>query len=163
MIMKKLLLVPLVLLPAACATTPGAEDGTRDLAYEEAQQAKWNRIRRSRLVPKEIGRVLLDANNLLRDYFESRKAQGNTRVESHIVSTRKALQQLVAANFARIVLAAEDSSYGQNRTVALTSLGFTACTRMGSHPVRSRLLWPTCPGSTRPKTSSIPSPKPIPK
>ena len=129
MIMKNLLLVPLALLPAACATSSAAADGTRDPAYEKAQRDKWNRyrtgrlnaqdrVRRGRLMPQEIGRVLLDCDALLRDYFESRKAPGNTRVESFIVSVRKALWQLVAANFPRIMIAAEDTKYGQNRAVA---------------------------------------------
>ena len=136
MIMKNLLLVLLVLLPAACATSSAATDGTKDPAYEKAQQAKWDRyrkgrlnaqdrVRRGRLLPQELGRVLLDCDALLRDYFESRKAPGNTRVESFIVSVRKALWQLVAANFPRIMIAAEDTKYGQNRAVALVALGFT--------------------------------------
>ncbi|MHC4516306.1 MAG: HEAT repeat domain-containing protein [Planctomycetota bacterium] len=123
MIMRKLPLVPLVLLLTACATTE-PQKGEFDLAYEKEQQAKRDRLRMQRLVPKAIGEVLLDLNTLLWDYFEARKAPGNARVESHIVVVRKALRQTVAVNFARIVIAAEDPEYGSNRAVALAALGF---------------------------------------
>jgi hypothetical protein len=127
--MKKLpLLVPLVLvvLVSACSTTETTpeEKGVRDPAYEKERQARWDRRRKKRRMPEEIGKVLLDANLLLNDYFQSRKAPGNTRVETHIVSVRKALQEIVAVNFRRLVIAAEDPTYGQNQAVALAALGF---------------------------------------
>jgi len=128
--MSKLLapvvLLPLFLLPAGCATTEtAAEKGVRDPAYEKERQAKWDRRRRKRLKREDIGKLLLDANALLNDYFQARKAQGNTRVEAHIVSVRKALQEIVAMDFGRLVIAAEDPAYRQNRAVALAALGFT--------------------------------------
>lgn len=125
---KPLLLVSLVLvaLVPACSTTGTAsqEKGVRDPAFEKEFQAQWDRRRAKWRKPEEIGKVLLDANLLLNDYFQSRKAPGNTRVETHIVSVRKALQEIVAVNFRRLLIAAEDPTYGQNRAVALAALGF---------------------------------------
>jgi HEAT repeats len=123
-IMTKLLLVPLVLLPACAATETGPGKGERDPAYEKERQARWDRRRKKRLTPEPIGKVLLDINVLLNDYFQARKAPGNTRVETHIVSVRKAMQDIVTINFRRVVIAAEDPEYGQNRGVALVALGF---------------------------------------
>ncbi len=121
-----LVLLTLVLLPAACATmeTAPQEKGVRDPAYEKERQAKWDRRRQKRLKPEKIGKLLLDMNALLNDYFQARKAPGNARVESHIVGVRKALQEIVTINFSRFMIAAQDPEYRQNRSVALAALGF---------------------------------------
>lgn len=124
--MRKLLLLALlpVLPAAACTTSSPSAEGVRDPAYEKERQARWDRRRKKRLQPESVGKVLLDANVLLNDYFQARKAPGNTRVEAHIVSVRKALQELVTVNFRRLMIAAEDPEYRQNRAVALAALGF---------------------------------------
>ena len=69
-IMSKLLVtlvvLPLVLLPAACATTENAaaQQGVRDPAYEKERQARWDRRRQKRFKPENIGKLLLDMNAL---------------------------------------------------------------------------------------------------